>query len=47
MHGFGSTAWLDEVDGVGFRMVPSKHPMVIGGKSYSELYVVKDRYPRH
>jgi hypothetical protein len=44
MHGFGSTAWLDEVDGVGFRMVPSKHPMVIGGKGWSELYVVKDRY---
>jgi hypothetical protein len=24
IHGFGSTAWLDEVDGVGFRMVASK-----------------------
>jgi hypothetical protein len=45
IHGFGSTAWLDEVDGVGFRMVAAKeHPMVIGGKGYSELYVVKDRY---
>jgi hypothetical protein len=44
MHGFGSTAWLDEVDGVGFRMVPSKLPMEIGKKGYSELYVVKDRY---
>jgi hypothetical protein len=44
MHGFGSTAWLDEVDGVGFKLVPSKHPMVQGGKGYSALYVVKDRY---
>jgi hypothetical protein len=47
MHGFGSTAWLDEVDGVGFRMVASKeHPMVTGGKGHSALYVVKDRYSR-
>ena len=45
MLGFGSTAWLDEVDGVGFRMAASKeHPMVIGGKGHSALYVVKDRY---
>jgi hypothetical protein len=45
IHGYGSTAWLDEVDGIGFRMVASKdHPMVIGGKGYSKLYVVKDRY---
>jgi hypothetical protein len=45
MHGFGSTAWLDEVDGIGFRMVASKeHPMVVGGKGFSALYVVKDRY---
>jgi hypothetical protein len=45
MHGFGSTAWLDEVDGVGFRMVASKdRPMVSGSKGHSALYVVKDRY---
>ena len=45
IHGFGSTAWLDEVDGVGFRMVAAKeHPMEAGKKGYSELYVVKDRY---
>jgi hypothetical protein len=45
MHGFGSTGWLDEVDGVGFRMVASKTaPMMSGAKGYSALYVVKDRY---
>src|SRR5512133_1790572 len=45
MHGFGSTGWLDEVDGVGFRMVASKtHPMMAGAKGFSALYVVKDRY---
>jgi hypothetical protein len=45
MHGFGSTGWLDEVDGVGFRMVASKEaPMMTGAKGFSALYVVKDRY---
>ena len=45
MHGFGSTGWLDEVDGVGFRMVASKDaPMITGAKGFSALYVVKDRY---
>jgi hypothetical protein len=33
------------VDGVGFRMVASKeHPMVTGGKGFSAVYLVKDRY---
>jgi hypothetical protein len=45
MHGFGSTGWLDEVDGVGFRMIASKTaPMITGAKGFSALYVVKDRY---
>ncbi len=45
MHGFGSTGWLDEVDGVGFRMVASKTaPMMAGAKGFSALYVVKGRY---
>jgi hypothetical protein len=45
MHGFGSTGWLDEVDGVGFRMVASKDaPMITGAKGFSALYVVKERY---
>ena len=44
-HGFGSTAWLDEVDGVGFRMeAAKKKPIRRGQDGYSMLYVVKDRY---
>jgi hypothetical protein len=44
-HGFGSTAWLDEVDGVGMRMEASKKaPIRQGARGYSALYVVKDRY---
>ena len=36
MHGFGSTGWLDEVDGIGFRMVASKAaPMMTGANGYS------------
>jgi hypothetical protein len=45
MHGYGATSWLDEVDGVGFRMVATKdRPMTPGGKGDSTLWVVKDRY---
>jgi hypothetical protein len=43
-HGFGSTAWLDEVDGVGFRLLASKTPIRKGQSGSSALYVVKDRY---
>lgn len=44
-HGFGSTAWLDEVDGVGFRLVPSTTKPIARGKTgYATLYSVKDRY---
>lgn len=44
-HGIGSTAWLDEVDGVGFRLVPAKgHPIRRGTSGASTLYSVKDRY---
>lgn len=44
-HGFGSSAWLDEVDGVGFRMEAGKKtPIRKGSKGYSALYTVKDRY---
>jgi hypothetical protein len=44
-HGFGSTAWLDEVDGVGFRLeAAKKRPIRRGEDGYSMLYVVKDRY---
>ena len=42
-HGFGSTAWLDEVDGAGFRLVASKTPIGRGRLGSSHLYTVKDR----
>jgi hypothetical protein len=42
-HGFGSTAWLDEVDGVGFRMIATGQPIRRGKRGASGLYVVKDR----
>jgi hypothetical protein len=44
-HGFGSSAWLDEVDGVGFRIEAAKStPIRRGREGYSAAYVVKDRY---
>jgi hypothetical protein len=44
-HGFGSTAWLDEVDGVGFRLLPTKDKRIAkGGSGMAILHVVKDRY---
>lgn len=43
-HGFGSTAWLDEVDGAGFRLLPGTTPITRGKTGYANLYVVKDRY---
>lgn len=43
-HGFGSSAWLDEVNGAGFRLVPSKKtPIGKGQMGHSTLYTVKDR----
>jgi hypothetical protein len=44
-HGYGSTAWLDEPDGVGFRLEKSKKcPPGRGRLGYVSLYSVKDRY---
>lgn len=43
-HGYGSTAWLDECDGVGFRLVASKSPIRRGGSGMANLLSVKDRY---
>ncbi len=44
-HGYGSTAWLDDVDGVGFRMIASKNnPIRRDHHGWSALYTVKDRY---
>lgn len=43
-HGFGASAWLDEVDGAAFRLEPSKNPIRRGHRGYSALFSVKDRY---
>jgi hypothetical protein len=44
-HSFGSTAWLDEVDGVGFRLEASPNtPISKGRYGSSALYSTKDRY---
>lgn len=43
-HSFGSTAWLDEVDGVAFRLVASSKPIAKGRSGSSALSSVKDRY---
>jgi hypothetical protein len=43
-HGYGATGWLDEVDGVGFRLVASKTPIRKGQSGSSSLHSVKDRY---
>lgn len=44
-HGFGSTAWLDEVDGVGFRLEPHPaHPIRRGASGTALLYSAKDRH---
>jgi hypothetical protein len=43
-HGFGASAWLDEVDGAAFRLEASKNPIRRGRRGYSALFSVKDRY---
>lgn len=43
-HSFGSTAWLDEVDGVAFRLEASPKLIAKGREGASRLSVVKDRY---
>jgi hypothetical protein len=43
-HGYGNTAWLDEVNGAGFRLLPSKQtPIGKGRLGHSTVYTVKDR----
>ena len=42
-HGFGYTGWLDEVDGVGFRLLPGKAPIRRGMDGTAHVYSVKDR----
>jgi hypothetical protein len=43
IHSFGSTAWLDEVDGCSFRMVSTDKPIRKGHRGGSWVSVVKDR----
>lgn len=43
-HGYGSSAWLDLVDGVGFRVRQSTRPIRPGADGYVTLYSVKDRH---
>ena len=44
-HGFGSTAWLDEADGVGFRLERDPgSPIGRGASGRAYLSSVKDRY---
>jgi 5S rRNA maturation endonuclease (ribonuclease M5) len=43
-YSYGAAGWLNDVDGVGYRMVASKTPISKGAKGASALYVVKDRY---
>jgi hypothetical protein len=43
-YSYGAAGWLNDVDGVGYRMTASKTPIGKGVKGSSALYVVKDRY---
>jgi hypothetical protein len=43
-YSYGAAGWLNDVDGVGYRMTSSKTPIGKGGKGSSALHVVKDRY---
>jgi hypothetical protein len=43
-HSFGSTAWLDETDGVALRLIATSSPITKGRKGSSSLSAVKDRY---
>lgn len=43
-YSYGAAGWLNDVDGVGYRMTASKTPISKGARGSSALYVVKDRY---
>jgi len=43
-YSYGAAGWLNDVDGVSFRMTASKHPISKGVRGSSALHVVKDRY---
>jgi hypothetical protein len=43
-YGYGAAAWLNDVDGVGYRIKASSEPLTPGKIGHSALSVVKDRY---
>jgi hypothetical protein len=43
-YSYGAAAWLNDVDGVGYRMNASKTPITKGKSGSSSLHIVKDRY---
>jgi hypothetical protein len=43
-YSYGAAGWLNDVDGVGYRMTASKTPIGKGRKGSSALHSVKDRY---
>jgi hypothetical protein len=43
-YGYGAAGWLNDVDGVGYRMTASKTPIGKNRKGSSALHSVKDRY---
>ena len=43
-YSYGAAGWLNDVDGVGYRMTASTTPISKGKTGSSALYVVKDRY---
>src|SRR5215213_6043555 len=43
-YSYGAAGWLNDVDGVGYRMAASNTPISKGKKGSSALYSVKDRY---
>lgn len=44
IHGYGASGWLDDVDGVGFRLLPGRDRIRRGRLGFAQLYAVKDRY---
>jgi hypothetical protein len=42
-HGYGSSAWLDMIDGTGMRAEAGSPPIRRGGRGTMRLYSVKDR----
>jgi hypothetical protein len=43
-YGYGAAAWLNDVDGVGYRIKASSEPLTPGKIGHSALSVVKDRF---